>query len=44
MLRTLDNEYYKGNFKDGSKLGIGTCLFKSGAIYKGEWKNNNPHG
>ena len=44
MLRTINDEFYKGTFKDGIKHGLGICIFSNGAIYKGEWKNNKPHG
>jgi len=40
-----NGDVYKGTFKNGERSGTGLCKFgKTGAIYKGEWRDDKPIG
>lgn len=39
----LRNEY-TGDFVQGLRHGQGSFYYASGALYKGEWKDNKKHG
>jgi hypothetical protein len=40
-----NGDVYKGAYKNGVRNGQGTCKFgQTGAIYKGEWKDDKPYG
>ena len=41
---SVTSAYYKGEFKNGLKSGIGTYYLADGSKYEGEWENNNIHG
>ena len=39
-----NNEYYKGDIKDGVRHGYGTHYYKNGDKYEGQWVNDQKHG
>jgi len=40
-----NGDIYKGQFKGGERHGTGLCKFAAtGAIYKGEWREDRPMG
>jgi hypothetical protein len=39
-----EGQKYTGEWKDGSRYGLGTLTYRSGAKYAGEWKDGNRHG
>lgn len=39
-----NGDVYKGGFKNGVRYGSGVCMFKSGALYRGEWRDDKPNG
>ena len=40
-----DPGVYIGPFdENGQRSGVGTCTWKNGAVYEGEWRNNLRHG
>jgi hypothetical protein len=44
MIKMTNGDVYRGNFKNDVRNGMGYCQFKSGALYKGEWRDDKPHG
>ncbi|KAF3704606.1 Radial spoke head 10 -like protein B [Channa argus] len=38
------NNQYRGDFVLGQRHGQGTFYYAGGAVYEGEWKNNQKHG
>lgn len=44
-IHPITKDCYKGMFKNGQRSGTGICMFGgTGAIYKGEWREDKPHG
>lgn len=40
-----NGDVYKGSYKNGERSGPGLCKFgQTGAIYKGEWREDKPQG
>lgn len=40
-----NGDVYKGAYKNGERSGSGLCKFGlTGAIYKGEWREDKPYG
>lgn len=39
-----NNEYYKGDTKDGLRHGVGTYYYQNGDKYEGHWYQNRKHG
>ena len=40
-----NGDVYKGSYKNGERSGPGLCKFgQTGALYKGEWRDDKPHG
>ncbi len=40
-----NGDVYKGQYKNGERSGTGMCKFgATGAIYKGEWRDDRPQG
>jgi hypothetical protein len=40
MVKLANGDLYKGNFKNGKRHGSGVCMFKSGALYKGDFNDD----
>jgi|DEB0MinimDraft_12_1074336.scaffolds.fasta_scaffold45468_3 hypothetical protein len=39
-----NGDVYKGAFKNNNRHGAGVCMFKSGALYRGEFRDDHPSG
>lgn len=43
-MRLQNGDIYKGAFKNDKRHGTGICQFASGALYKGDWRDDAPNG
>ncbi len=39
-----DGEIYEGQFYNGMRHGLGTCIYANGDMYEGEWSEGQCHG
>ena len=44
QLKNMSYIKYGGNFKNGTKCGLGYAIYPDGSVYVGEWLNNLPNG
>lgn len=42
--KSVNGEIYEGQFKNGLRDGLGTCVYTNGDMYEGEWKDGIVHG
>lgn len=44
MMKYSNGELFKGHFKAGKRCGSGVGMLVTGALYKGDWVDDLPHG
>ena len=44
MIKRYKDSLYRGELIDGSRHGLGICVYEIGRVYEGEWGDDKRHG